>query len=64
MPAVRNMTVALNDRKENRDKPHTPCPLVQPLPIAVPKPTNKPPKTKIKGEVLSADKICEGTKAW
>ena len=30
------------DRVDRREMPHTPCPLVQPLPRRVPKPTIKP----------------------
>lgn len=40
--------VATIDRIEKRLMPHTPCPLVHPLPIFVPIPTNTPPKI-IKG---------------
>jgi len=31
-----------HDLIENHGKPHTPCPLVQPLPNLVPKPTKNP----------------------
>ena len=42
-PVVMNVTVATRDRIENLAIPQTACPLVQPLPIRVPKPTRKPP---------------------
>ena len=38
-----NNTVAIMERIENRLIPHTPCPLVHPLPIFVPIPTSSPP---------------------
>ena len=47
-----NTTVAIIDRIENRLIPHTPCPLVQPLPILVPIPTNNPPNIIIGIEVV------------
>ena len=37
-----NINVATNERNENRPKPQTPWPLVQPLPKEVPNPTNRP----------------------
>ena len=37
------MIVAKIERVEKRLIPHMPWPLVQPLPIFVPRPTNKPP---------------------
>ena len=42
-----NNTVAARERIENLLIPHTPCPLVHPLPILVPIPTNNPPKIMI-----------------
>jgi hypothetical protein len=41
-PVVINVSVATSERTERLPKPHTPCPLVQPEPHTVPKPTNKP----------------------
>ena len=38
-----NKIVARMERIENRLIPHTPCPLVHPLLILVPMPTNNPP---------------------
>ena len=38
------------DRFEKRLIPHIPCPLVHPLPIFVPTPTNNPPIKIIKGD--------------
>ena len=35
--------VATSERDEPRLSPHTPWPLVQPLPSAVPNPTSRPP---------------------
>ena len=42
IPAAMNAAVATIDRCDRRLTPHTPCPLVHPLPIRVPKPTSKP----------------------
>ena len=41
-PASMNTNVAMNDLPDRRDKPQTPCPLVQPDPSLVPKPTRTP----------------------
>ena len=41
--------VATSERGESRANPHTPCPLVQPPPRRVPKPTNSPPAMMISG---------------
>jgi len=38
-----NVMVATMERLDNLDMPHTPWPLVQPLPSAEPTPTNMPP---------------------
>jgi len=40
-----NVSVATIDLTERRLVPHTPCPLVQPLPSRVPKPTSNPATT-------------------
>src|SRR5688572_7791194 len=42
MPAAMNVTTAASERFEKRPSPQTPCPLVQPLPSRVPKPTRNP----------------------
>ena len=47
-----NTTVAIIDRIENRLIPHTPWPLVHPLPILVPIPTNNPPNIIIGIDVV------------
>ena len=52
MAAIIKVRVAAIERLENRAMPAIPCPLVQPLPIDVPKPTNKPPMIK-SGRLLS-----------
>ncbi len=44
------MSVATIDLTEIRLIPHTPCPLVQPLPITVPKPTKIPAKGIVQSE--------------
>jgi hypothetical protein len=31
-PAAMNMSVAMSERGDMRERPHTPCPLVQPEP--------------------------------
>ena len=41
---IKNTHTATIDLNENRPRPQTPWPLVQPLPRRVPAPTNKPPK--------------------
>ncbi len=41
-----NEAVATTERGDSRAMPHTPCPLVHPLPVTLPKPTNRPPITK------------------
>jgi len=41
-PLVTKVAVATIDRGESRLMPHTPCPLVHPLPSLVPKPTRSP----------------------
>ena len=50
--------VASIERMDKRLIPHTPCPLVHPLPILVPIPTNNPPKM-IMGtdEVITKGKV-------
>jgi hypothetical protein len=45
-----NVTVAASDRGDSRLRPQTPCPLVQPLPNRVPKPTSRPATTSAAGE--------------
>src|SRR5712691_1809974 len=42
IPVTRNVSVATIERAESRLIPHTPCPLVQPPPCAVPNPTRTP----------------------
>ena len=42
IPVPTTISVAVIDRTDNRAIPHTPCPLVQPLPSRVPKPTSTP----------------------
>jgi len=44
-----NMSVAANDRAERLARPHTPWPLVQPLPIWVPTPTASPADASTRG---------------
>ena len=41
-PAAMNVSVATIERAEKRLMPHTPWPLVQPLPRRVPIPTSRP----------------------
>jgi len=41
-----NVNVATMERGESRLTPHTPCPLVQPLPRLAPKPTRRPAGTR------------------
>jgi hypothetical protein len=43
MPVSKKVIVATNERHDNLPKPHTPWPLVQPLPNEVPSPTSNPP---------------------
>ena len=43
------MAVATSERGESRANPQTPCPLVQPPPRRVPKPTSSPPAMTISG---------------
>src|SRR5690606_8430588 len=58
MPVVMKVAVATIDRLESRPMPHTPWPLVQPLPRRVPKPTRSPAaaSSAIEGEKLPAEK--------
>ena len=44
IPNSMNVGTATNERIENRGKPHTPWPLVQPPPHLTPRPTMKAPK--------------------
>ena len=55
------MIVAKIERVEKRLIPHMPWPLVQPLPIFVPRPTNKPPTIirGIEGVILNTTSFCE-----
>ncbi len=39
-------SVATSDRTERRESPQTPCPLVQPPPTHVPRPTRSPPTSR------------------
>jgi hypothetical protein len=58
-----NTTVATSERTERRPNPHTPCPLVQPEPSTVPKPTNSPAKmSKGSGRVATAG-VCSSAAA-
>ena len=41
-PVAMKVTVATTERGDSRAIPHTPCPLVQPPPVAVPNPTSSP----------------------
>ena len=41
-PAPMNASVATSERGESRERPQTPCPLVQPPPSRVPNPTRTP----------------------
>ena len=41
------VAVAASERGETRARPQTPCPLVQPLPSRVPKPTSSPPAISV-----------------
>ncbi len=43
-PHDRNTSTATIDRVLNLGRPQRPCPLVQPLPSFVPKPTKRPAK--------------------
>ena len=43
---LRKMPTATKDRMLNRGRPQSPCPLVQPLPSFVPKPTKSPASAK------------------
>ena len=42
IPAAMKVAVATSERCDNRLTPHTPWPLVQPLPIRAPMPTRRP----------------------
>lgn len=42
MPVAMNVSVATMERGDSRDRPQTPCPLVQPEPTRVPTPTARP----------------------
>lgn len=46
MPLSRKQSVATRDRLESLASPQTPWPLVQPLPVRVPKPTINPESIK------------------
>ena len=55
IPANTKTKVATSERIDNRPIPQTPWPLVHPLPICVPMPTNNPASTstnKLRPEVL------------
>lgn len=43
-PHVKKTMTAIIDLKLNLERPQRPCPLVQPLPNLVPKPTKRPAK--------------------
>jgi len=45
MPVAINVHVATKDLSDKRPIPHTPWPLVQPLPNLIPTPTSNPPQT-------------------
>eukprot|EP00966_Prymnesium_polylepis_P313602 7246650-Prymnesium_polylepis.1 len=42
MAAIMKVGTATSERIERRERPHRPCPLVQPLESAVPRPTARP----------------------
>ena len=54
IPAAIKVAVATRERWERRLTPHTPWPLVQPLPSRVPKPTSNPATTSIGQELKCA----------
>jgi hypothetical protein len=45
IPVPKNAQTAIKDLILKRGNPHKPCPLVQPLPNFVPKPTKNPANT-------------------
>ena len=45
-PVVMKVATATSERADIRDRPHTPWPLVQPLPSRVPYPTSRPATTR------------------
>lgn len=55
-PLSMKVSVATSDRGDNRARPQTPWPLVQPLPWDVPQPTSKPPSTSDHDD---SDERCE-----
>lgn len=52
IPTDKNTLVAVIERFENLAIPHTPWPLVQPLPNTVPKPTSSPATISVNVENL------------
>src|SRR5208282_3321817 len=50
IPAAMKASVAASERRDRRASPHTPCPLVQPLPSRVPKPTRRPATASVGSE--------------
>ena len=52
MPASINVIVAITERIDRRLIPQIPCPLVQPEPKRVPKPTKRPAMIKLNGAAL------------
>lgn len=58
-PVVRKLITAIMERGSSRPRPQMPCPLVQPLPIRLPKPTNTPARIIAGVEIVSSiDKVC------
>ena len=55
--AAMKAPVAPADRGERRARPQTPWPLVQPLLTVVPKPTSKPPRTRVGSWVEMTDTV-------
>src|SRR5487761_2323292 len=49
MPAPMKASTFASERKDSRLRPHTPWPLVQPLPMRTPTPTSKPASTSSTG---------------
>ena len=49
-PEKMKLIVAIKDLSESRLNPDIPCPLVQPEPIRVPKPTKRPATIKVPKE--------------
>ena len=61
-PVAMKVSVATIERCEKRLIPHTPCPLVQPLPIRVPNPTSNP-AIRITGQLENSGRSAFVTRA-